>query len=271
MVTVPNSPTPKVPDSDEDGAESPDTAILEGALSVAAALRSGSRPFQSILIRDGRTGAEAQRVAAMASERGIAVRRVAADEIDRLAAGGSHGGVIAIVGPRQFVPMDSLLPTGRSPWIVMIDGVEDPFNFGAAVRCLYAAGADGLVLRPRNWMSAAATVARSSAGATEMIPTAVAETAQDAATAMRAAGLAVACAADDRRAVPLYDADLTRPLFLLIGGEKRGITRSFMDQADLLLRIPYGRPVPYALGTASAAAVVAFEIMRQRQAGLRAR
>jgi 23S rRNA (guanosine2251-2'-O)-methyltransferase len=242
----------------------PETTVLEGALSIGAALRGGSREVHAIHVREGRNGVEVQRIVTMARERGIAVRSASQDEIDRLASGASHGGIVATVGARRFVTMESLLPNGKAPWIAMIDGIEDPFNFGAAVRCLYAAGCDGLVLRPRNWMSAAATVARASAGASEMIPTAIAETAQDAAVALRAAGLAVACATDDRRARPLYDIDLTVPLFLLIGGEKRGITRSFLDDADLLIRIPYGRPVPYALGAASAAAVLGFEIMRQR-------
>ena len=120
--------------------------------------------------------------------------------------------------------------------------MEDPFNFGASVRALYAAGADGLVLRPRNWLSAAGTVARASAGASELIPTALAETATEAAAFFRAQGLAVACATEERGSVSIYDADLTVPLFLLLGGEKRGVTRSFLDQADLKLRIPYGRP-----------------------------
>ena len=146
----------------------------------------------------------------------------------------------------------------------MIDGVEDPFNFGQAVRTLYAAGADGLVLRPRNWMSAAGVVARASAGATEWVPTAIAETALDAAQAFRARGLKVVSADDKAETVPLYTADLTGPLFLVIGGEKRGITRSFLDQADLLLEIPYGREFDQSLGTAAAAAVLGFEIMRQR-------
>ncbi|HYO89156.1 MAG TPA: TrmH family RNA methyltransferase, partial [Candidatus Limnocylindrales bacterium] len=143
---------------------------------------------------------------------------------------------------------------------------EDPFNFGQAVRALYAAGATGLVVRPRNWMSAAAVVARSSAGASERIPTAVAETAQDAADAFRAHGLLIAVT-DITRAVTIYEADLTVPLFLLVGGEKRGVTRAFADAADLRLTIPHGRDFWMSLGTAEATAVLAFEVMRQRQWG----
>jgi 23S rRNA (guanosine2251-2'-O)-methyltransferase len=145
----------------------------------------------------------------------------------------------------------------------MLDGIEDPFNFGQAIRALYAAGADGLVVRPRNWLSAAGIVARASAGTAELMPTAVAETSLDAATFFRQHGLTIACTSD-KGATSLYDADLTGPLFLLIGGERRGITRSFLDQADLKVQIPYGRSFSFSLGAAAATAVISFEAARQR-------
>jgi 23S rRNA (guanosine2251-2'-O)-methyltransferase len=85
-----------------------------------------------------------------------------------------------------------------------------------------------------------------------------------AAELLRAHGLLVACAAK-QGARSLYETDLTQPLFLVIGGEKRGITRSFLEQADLLIEIPYGRPYRQSLGTAAATAVLAFEVMRQRR------
>jgi tRNA G18 (ribose-2'-O)-methylase SpoU len=95
------------------------------------------------------------------------------------------------------------------------------------------------------------------------MPTAVAETVIDAADFFRAQDLTIACAAKDR-AVSIYETNLAIPLFCVIGGEKRGITRSFADRADVRLRIPYGRQFPRSLGTASAVAVLAFEAMRQR-------
>jgi 23S rRNA (guanosine2251-2'-O)-methyltransferase len=199
----------------------------------------------------------------MARERSVPVQRLESEAIDAQASGKTHGGIIAHVGPRRFAKLDALFQSSPNPFVVMLDGIEDPFNFGAAVRALYAAGADGLVVRPRNWMSAAGVVARSSAGATEWMPTAIAETVFDAAERARSLGLTVACAAKDR-ATSIYEADLGLPLFCVIGGEKRGITRSFADQADIRLQIPYGRRFPRSLGAASAVAVLAFEAMRQR-------
>lgn len=239
-------------------------ALLEGFISVSAALQGGRRAVHSVQIRAGKQDSQTRYLEGLARAAGIPVERVSVEVIEAEAGGKTHGGIFARVGSYQFAPLNSLAADCPRPFLAMIDGVEDPFNFGASVRALYAAGADGLVLRPRNWLSAAGTVARASAGASELIPTALAETAGEAAAFFRARGLQIACATDERGSASLYDADLTKPLFLLIGGEKRGITRSFLDQADLKLRIPYGRSLPHSLGTASATAVMAFEIMRQR-------
>lgn len=242
--------------------------FLEGHIAIEAALEAESRPIETILLdRAARDrGGHLARLARLAQERKVPTERVAREAIDLRASGGSHGGVLAVVGPRHFVELEALLPEGTSPFVVMLDGVEDPFNFGQAIRACYAAGAEGLVVRPRNWMSAAAVVARASAGASERIPTAIAETAEDAAEFFRGRGLAVATTGRTRGSVSLYAADLTRPLFVLIGGEKRGVTRSFLERADLVLHIPYGRGFRQSLGTTAAAAILAFEVMRQRTA-----
>lgn len=239
-------------------------AILEGIISIEAALRARSRPVHQLLIRQGERDRDLGRLARLAQTEGVPVEQVSAGNIDEQAQGKTHGGVIALVGERRFVTLDDLVSGHDRPLVVMLDGVEDPFNFGQAVRAFYAAGAAGLVVRPRNWMSAAGVVARSSAGASEWMPTAVAETPQEAAEFMRARGLRVA-AADKERAVSIYDAELSGALFVVIGGEKRGITRSFADAADIRLSIPYGRRFDQSLGTTAASAVLAFEIMRQRK------
>lgn len=239
-------------------------AVLEGAVSVQAVLESGSREIEAIYVQRDKHNRSIARLERLANSRGLVFERVEDAEIEAHTSGKTHGGVVALVGPRRFRRLEDLIRDTARPFVVMLDGIEDPFNFGAAVRALYAAGVDGLVVRPRNWMSAAGIVVRSSAGATELMPTAVTETADDAGAFFREQGLTVACATKDR-AVSIYRADLTVPLFMAIGGEKRGITRSFLGQADLRLSIPYGRCFPRSLGTSSAVAVLAFEAMRQRQ------
>ena len=229
---------------------SEEQAILEGVISVEAALKAGSRPIDKLMIRQEGSRVidrDLARLIHEAERQHIPVERAAASVIDELTQGKTHGGVIAFAGARQFVPLEALVAEITRPFVVMLDGVEDPFNFGQAVRAFYAAGADGLVLRPRNWMSAAGVVARASAGASELMPTAIAETTQAAADFFREQGLRVAVA-DKERATSVYEADLSGALFLVIGGEKRGVTRSFADAADLRLSIPYGRRYPHVAG-----------------------
>lgn len=240
--------------------------ILEGRLSIEAAIGGGVRPVHEILaINPGDRRLTYLR--RLAAKHEIPIRMVAPGVLRGLVTGQTHGGVVALAGERTYLTLPDLLAAiGPNPLVVMLDGVEDPYNFGQAVRSLHACGADGLVLRPRSWESAAPVVARASAGASELLPTATAAAPEEAASACRDAGLQVACATTRADGAWIHEADLVRGTFLLVGGERRGITRSFVEQADLLLRIPYGRPGAHALGAAVSAALIGFEALRQRRA-----
>lgn len=252
---------PEVPE--EAPAAEPSGPVVEGHLSVEAVLEAGVRPLTAIYaVRPG--DRRLRRLRALARERGAAIEPVTAEFIDSLASGRTHGGVVATVGPRVARSVEQLVDdVGADALVVMLDGIEDPFNFGQAVRALYAAGVDGLVIR-RSWETAVATVTRASAGATELMPTAVTTDAETAAAACRERGMRVLCAVAAPDATPLAAVDLRGGVFLLIGGERRGVTRSFVDRADGLLRIGYGRERAPALGAAAAAAVIGFEALRQR-------
>jgi 23S rRNA (guanosine2251-2'-O)-methyltransferase len=238
--------------------------VLEGRVSIEAALEAGARPVHRIwAVRPG--DRRFRRLRALAREAGVTIDQVEAERIEEVASGRSHGGTVALVGPRRTVSVHELLAEmGERALIVMLDGIEDPFNHGQAVRALYAAGVDGLVIR-RDWESAVATVTRASAGTTELMPTATATTAHAAAQACRAAGMRVVAAIGEQDAVRLDEADLRDGVFILIGGERRGVTRSFVDEADARVRIAYGRDDAPDLGAASAAAVIGFAALRQRR------
>ena len=240
-----------------------DYAVLEGRISIEAALRAHSRDVYTIYISQKKPHRGTAGLERLARSAGVAVERVDEAFIQSHSAGRTHGGVIAFVGERKVLQLQDLLEEASPAFVVMLDGVEDPFNFGYALRSLCAAGVGGVVVRPRDWTSAAGIVARASAGASELTPMALAESALTAAAFFKAQGLTIACTAK-RDAVSIYDADLTVPLFVLLGGEKRGVTRSFLDKADIVLGVPYSRKFGASLPTASAAAVIAFEVMRQR-------
>ena len=173
--------------------------------------------------------------------------------------GNTHGGILAECTPRTIPALtaEAVKPDG---FYVMIEGIEDPYNFGYAIRSLYACGADGIVLSPRNWMSAAGVVCRSSAGASELFPLFECDPVESSAV-FRQLGYKVLCAGI-RDSVSSFECDMRKPVYLIVGGEKRGISSALLDTADQIVRIDYGREFQGSLSAASAATVLGYEVMR---------
>jgi 23S rRNA (guanosine2251-2'-O)-methyltransferase len=240
--------------------------VLEGHVSVEAALAGESREVLRVwAVRPG--DRRLRHLRYLARQRGVTIDRVEPERVAEVVSGSSHGGVVGLVGPRRYLRFAELMASaGPSPLLVMLEGVEDPFNFGQAIRSLHAAGVDGLVVGPRSWDSAAAIVARASAGASELMATASVDEVREAIDGARNAGLQVLAADDAPESTSLYDVNLTGGTLLVVGGERRGISRSLQDRVDGLVRIPYGRQDAAPLGAAAAAAVIAFEALRQRGA-----
>ena len=240
-------------------------ATLEGALSIVAALEANHREIHQILLaRDKRFDRRLARLQKLAREQSLPIRFVDRAEIDAIASGKTHGGAVAQAGERRYQTLSQLLPESGTPFVAMLDGIEDPYNFGFALRALYAAGVDGVALPQRNWRGASSIVCRASAGASERMILARVDSPAQAADFFRERGLLIATTGQSAQCLPLYEADLTGPLFVLIGGEKRGVKRSFQAAADLILEIPYGRRFDASLGAVSSASIIAFEVLRQR-------
>lgn len=195
-------------------------------------------------------------------ELGFSIEMTTADEIDTLTTGNTHGGIVAECTERT-IPSLTDCEVKPGGFYVMIEGIEDPYNFGYALRSLYACGVDGVVLSPRNWMSAAGVVCRSSAGASELLPVYISD-GVSAADYFRDRGYKIACAGI-RNSVSSFDADMTYPIFLIVGGEKRGISASLLEKADQVVRIDYGRDFGGSLSAASAASMLGYEVMRQNK------
>ncbi len=244
--------------------------VLEGYLAVQAALAGNVREIHRLLIDRTRATRRSTRLVADAKRQGIGVEQVDRAVIDRLTGRTSHGGIAAVVSERRFLSPNRLaedlvrLESEQPPFVVMLDGIEDPYNLGFALRSLFAAGIDGVVLRQRSWGESEATILRSSAGAFDHARIALAESAESGAAPFRRQDFAIAATAQTERSRSLFEVEHRRPLFLLIGGERRGITRSFLDACDLVLHIPYGRQFDGSLGAAAAAAVIGFEFLRKR-------
>ena len=242
--------------------------ILEGMTSISALLNSeaeNDRRIERVLIDASKRRSKAAEIGflvAKSHELGFAIEFVDADVIDQATIGSSHGGIIAFCSDRTLPSLsgEKIVPNG---FYVFLEGVEDPYNFGYTLRSLYAAGVSGVVLPPRNWMTAAGVVARASAGTSELIPMYTAET-DNVIPTFKSKGYTVLCAGI-RDSVSIFDEQFLYPVLLVIGGEKRGISRHILDQADKIVRIDYGRSFRGSLSAASAATVLAFEIFRQNK------
>jgi 23S rRNA (guanosine2251-2'-O)-methyltransferase len=242
--------------------------ILEGMTSISALLNSGDandRKIEKILIDRAKRKSKAPQIGfltAKSHELGFPVEFVDTEEIDRLSVGNTHGGILALCTART-IPTLTAKDIRPDSFYVYLEGIEDPYNFGYAIRSLYAAGVSGIVLPPRNWMSAAGVVARASAGASESLPIFEAE-GEDAVKLFREVGYSILCAGI-RDSVSIFDEEFPYPVLLVVGGEKRGISRALLDTADRIVRIDYGRDFSGSLSAASAATVLAFEIFRQNR------
>lgn len=248
-----------------------DSNIFEGMTSISALIKAISankndRKILKILFDESKLKnkhAEFKFISCNAESLGYEVEVCKSDIIDTYTIGNSHGGVIAICSDRIIQNL-SASDIKKDGIYYMLDGVEDPYNFGNAVRSLYASGADGIIVGTRNWMGAAGVVARSSAGASELIDMYQVNDCVDAIKLFKKYGYTLVCAGI-RDSVDLFEAELKKPLFVIIGGEKRGISRQVLDEADTIVRIGYGRQFNGSLSTSASAAVFGFEISRKNR------
>ncbi len=199
-------------------------------------------------------------IKAMSHELSFPVYFTEAEEISSLCDGNSHGGILTVCTNRTYGALDSAHKLKKDGFYVLLDGIEDPYNFAFSVRTAYAAGADGLILPERNWLSAAGTVCRSSAGASELIDTLIIS--EKSIEILKSAGYRIVCT-DTDNSISLRDASLEKPLVVVIGGERRGISSQILSHADEIVRIDYGRNFSEALPAASASAIICFEVLRR--------
>lgn len=244
------------------------SAVFEGMTSIRALIdnlkagKENARKIEKILFDKDKSSKKAKELGYLKKMRelfGFELVETTGEEISSLSIGASHGGIIAICGEREY-PILSSACIKENGFYVMIEGIEDPYNFGYSMRSIYASGVDGFVLSKRNWLSASGVVCRSSAGASEKADVYIAD--DNFIELFKAKNYKIVCA-DIKNSVSVYDADLSKPIFLIVGGEKRGISSSVLSQADQIIRIDYGREFDAALSAASASTILAFEVFRR--------
>lgn len=247
-----------------------DGLIFEGMTSISAVINSpesNNRKITKIIYDSNKEKSKAKELAFLrhkSKELDFELAAVTPEEIDSITIGNSHGGIVAFCTERNIPKLsDCLNDINKEGFYVMLEGIEDPYNFGYSLRSLYAAGADGVILNERNWMGAAGVVSRASAGASEMLDMFIAS-GEEAAVALKQLGFKIICAGI-RDSVSIYDADMKKPIFLIIGGEKRGISAAVLKESDQIVRIDYDSKFRGSLSAASSAAIIGFEVMHQNK------
>lgn len=237
--------------------------LFEGALSVKAVMQAHKRLVYKIIVDERKKDRDTAFIIRMAQSRNIPIERMAREKIDTLASGKTHGGVLCYADQRRYEQLDDCF-SDEPVFLAVLEGIEDPFNFGYALRTLYAAGCSGILVSGRNWTVQDSVIAKSSAGASEYIRIVQCDDLKKSLEYCRSKGCRLICAMR-KDAKEMYDEDYTGNIVLAIGGEKRGLSHAVLDLSDQNVFIPYANDFKNALNASGAVAAIAFEVVRQRR------
>jgi TrmH family RNA methyltransferase len=234
--------------------------LLDGAHLVGDALAAGiSIQLAAVAVGVEDNREEVRHLLASLARAGVELATVSSAVMDAISPVRSSSAVVALA-ERRVLDYEQLY-NGVSPIVVIVADVQDPGNLGAIVRVAEAAGASGVVAagtsaNPFGWKAL-----RGSMGSALRLPTACANLDEATAEARRRGCRIVATVPRD--GVSIFDADLTGPLAVLIGGEGQGLPPAMVERADERVTIPMQAPVE-SLNAAVAAALILYEARRQR-------
>jgi 23S rRNA (guanosine2251-2'-O)-methyltransferase len=237
-----------------------------GINSVTEALKARGRTFEWVGMAKERHDIRLQRLIEDCRKIGVQVRFVERTELDRMAGNAAHQGVVAVTSAKQYNDLDDVIDAKRGHYslVVVLDGVEDPHNFGAILRTADAAGADGVVIPERRAVGVTGTVTKASAGASEHLP--IAKVTNIARSIEELKDRNIWTVGLDERGKQTYDSlDYNMDCALVLGAEGKGLHDLVKKKCDFLVSIPMLGKVP-SLNVSVAGAVVLYEIVRQRRA-----
>jgi len=241
--------------------------ILAGFHAVTARLRHAPESIEALYVDAGRRDGRMQQLLARADAAGVRVTMSDAARLQRLAAGSTHQGVVALAADVALARSldDVLAGVSGQTLLLLLDGVTDPRNLGACMRTAEAAGAQALIVPRDRSASLTPVVAAAAAGAAEALPLIGVTNLARAMEEIREAGVWIVGAAGEAERT-LYEIDLTGPVAWALGAEGQGLRRLTREKCDWLARIPlHGRTE--SLNVSVATGVCLFETLRQRGAG----
>ena len=239
--------------------------LIEGRNAVIEALRAG-RTIDKIYIAKGDVDQTLGHIASKARSAGVVVVEADRRKLDAMSQTHAHQGVIALCAVKEYCTVADILAIaqarGEPPFVIVCDEISDPHNLGAIIRSAECAGAHGVIIPKRRSAGLTAVVDKTSAGAVEHVAIARVPNLSAAIGELKKSGLWVYGAAAEG-ASPMWQADLTGPVCLVIGSEGDGIGRLVRENCDFLVSIPLKGQIS-SLNASAAAAVLMYEVLRQR-------
>jgi RNA methyltransferase, trmH family, group 3 len=237
--------------------------LIFGMHPLLEALEAG-REIDKILLKRGLRSEEVSRITALARERTIPLQIVPEERLTRLTRK-QHQGVIAFISEIEYTPLETLIPmlyeAGRSPFVLLLDGLTDVRNFGAIARTAECAGVDALIIPERGSVTVTADAIKTSAGALHRLPVCRVSSIMSAVSLLQASGLKIVAASEKARDV-YTETELRLPLGLVLGAEDEGVSEEVLRRADHIVRIPQVGAIG-SLNVSVAAGILIYEIVRQ--------
>ena len=238
---------------------------VEGRNSVLELLESG-KDINKIFIQIGEKHGSINKIISKAKENRIVIVQAEKSKLDKMSQTNNHQGVIAIVPPFEYSSVEDIVEEAKKrneqPFILILDGIEDPHNLGSIIRTAETAGVHGVIIPKRRAVSVNSTVNKASAGAVEHMKIARVTNISDAIEELKKAGLWVCGTAVDTNKY-YYNQDLTGALAIVIGNEGKGIGEKVKKNCDFLVKIPMKGKVQ-SLNASVSTGIVVYEAVKQR-------
>lgn len=240
------------------------TLMIEGRNAVIEAYRSG-RTVDKLFVLDGCQDGPVRTIVREAKKHGSLISFVSRERLNQLTQTGKHQGVIAYAAAYDYSDIEDMFrlasEKGEDPFLILLDGIEDPHNLGAIIRTANVAGAHGVIIPKRRAVGLTATVAKTSAGALNYTPVAKVTNLAKTIDELKEKGMWFVCA--DMDGEMMYDLNLTGPVGLVIGNEGEGVSRLVREKCDFIAGIPMKGEIT-SLNASVAGGILAYEIVRQR-------
>ncbi|WP_294500844.1 23S rRNA (guanosine(2251)-2'-O)-methyltransferase RlmB [uncultured Gemmiger sp.] len=238
---------------------------VEGRNSVIELLESG-KDINKIFIERGEKHGSIYKIIAMAKERKVIIVEKDKRQMEEMAQNKNYQGVIALVPPFEYCEIEDILDKAKEknedPFVLILDGIEDPHNLGSIIRTAETAGVHGIIIPKRRATGVNSTVAKVSSGAVEHMLVARVTNITDAIEKLKKAGLWI-CGTDIKTDKYYYEQDLTGPIGIVIGNEGSGMSNKVTKNCDFLVKIPMMGKVT-SLNASVSTGIVIYEALKQR-------